>query len=86
MNFELRHKLDRVARRIRSLRLWTALAICWLLWATVGIVLYQLATRGGGLQQFDWRGLAMLAAASALACFFASWRIARDKRAVARRS
>jgi hypothetical protein len=85
MNFELRHKLERVARRIRSLRLWTALAVCWLLWAIVGIVLFQFATGGAGVQQFDWRALAMLAAASALACAFAACRTARDQRAVARR-
>ncbi|HEY3394499.1 MAG TPA: DUF4175 family protein [Lacipirellulaceae bacterium] len=85
MNFELRHKLERVARRIRSLRLWTALAVCWLLCALVGIVLFQLASRGGGLQQFDWRALAILAATSAVACFFAAFRTARDQRAVARR-
>jgi hypothetical protein len=85
MNFELRHKLERVARRIRSLRLWTALAICWLVWAIVGFVLYQLASRGGGPRQFDWRGLAVLAAVSAVACALAAWRTARDQRAVARR-
>jgi hypothetical protein len=84
MNFELRHKLERVARRIRSLRLWSTLAVCWFLWAIVGIMAFQFATRGS-IQRFDWRALAMLAAASAVVCIIAAFRSARDKRAVARR-
>jgi hypothetical protein len=85
MNVELRHKLERVARRIRSLRLWTTLGLCWLLWAGVGIVLYQLAARGEPTQRIIWQAVACLAAMSALACVFAALRTARDQRVVARK-
>jgi Domain of unknown function (DUF4175) len=84
MNFELHHKLERVARRIRSLRLWTALALCWLLWAAVGMLLFRSATGGGSLG-LRWPQLAILAAVSASACVFAALRSARDQRIVARR-
>ena len=85
MNFELRHKLEHVARRIRSLRLWTALAVCWMLCAAIGIVLFQLAARNVTNQQFDWRGLAILGGVSALICVFAAFRSARDQHLIARR-
>src|SRR5688500_7493552 len=85
MSFELRHKLHLVARRIRSLRLWTALAFCWLLWAGVGMLVFELAGRRGWDLSMRWREIAILAAASAIACVFAVSRTMRDQRAVARR-
>ena len=86
MNFELRQKLERVAGRIRSLRLWTGLALCWLLWAVVGVLLFR-SWRGSSVGRFRlaWRDLAILAAASAIVCVVAVLRTARDQRAVARR-
>jgi hypothetical protein len=85
MSFELRHRLNFVARRIRSLRLWTVLAFCWLLWAAVGLLLFELSRRGVGHVSFGWREIAILAAASGIACIFAVSRTMRDQRAVARR-
>jgi hypothetical protein len=85
MSFELRHKLHVVARRIRSLRLWTSLAFCWLLWAGVGLVVFELAARRGWNMAIGWREVALLAAASAIACVFAVSRTMRDQRSVARR-
>ena len=85
MNFELRLKLQRVARRIRSLRLWTALACCWLLWAAVGIVLFELAGRGGWNVRLTWDQLVVLAAVTSAACVLAAIVTARNQLAVARR-
>ena len=85
MSFELRHKLHVVARRIRSLRLSTVLAFCWLLWATVGMIVYELAARRAWNLPVDWREIVILAAASAIACVFAVSRTMRDQRAIARR-
>lgn len=85
MNFELRLKLERVARRVRSLRLWTALAFCWLAWAAVGFLVFELAGRFGWNIPLAWNQLAILAAVSAVACGCAAMFSARDQRAVARR-
>ncbi len=85
MNFELRQKLEHVARRLRSLRLWTVLTLCWLLWAIVGIVAYERSTGESATATLEWHELAILAAASALICFIAVIRSARDQRVVARR-
>ncbi len=85
MNFELRHKLDLVARRIRSFRLSIMLAFCWLLWAVVGVMLFELGGRLGWNSGLNWRPVLIAAAASAIACVFAVSRTVRDRRDVARR-
>lgn len=85
MNFELRQKLERVARRIRSLRLWSGLALCWLLWAAIGAAVLAAARHAGWSIPIAAGDLAMLATLSAIACVFASLRSARDQRTVARR-
>jgi hypothetical protein len=85
MSFELRHKLHEVAGRVRSLRLSTVLAFCWLIWAAIGMLVFELARRGGWNLSIDWREIVVLAAASAIACVFAISRTMRDQRTVARR-
>jgi hypothetical protein len=85
MNFELRHKLDLVARRIRSLRLSITLAFCWLLWAIVGVMLFELGGRYGWNAGLNWRHVVIAAAVSAIICVIAVSRTVRDRRAIARR-
>lgn len=85
MTFELRQKLASVARRIRSLRLWSGLALCWLAWAVVGIVLYWLANFFEWDTATLWPKVAALAVATAIGWVIAASRSARDQRAVARR-
>ncbi len=85
MNFELRQKLARVAGRIRSLRLWTGLALCWLVWAAVGVALFRLAGRFDWDAASLWPKVAGLAVATAIVWGFAVVRSTRDQRAIARR-
>jgi hypothetical protein len=85
MSFELHQKLARVAGRIRSLRLWNGLALCWLAWAVIGVVLLQLSGRFGWDTASIWPKVAGLAMATAIVWSFAVFRTARDQCAVARR-
>ncbi|MEX0641164.1 MAG: DUF4175 family protein [Pirellulales bacterium] len=85
MNFELGQKLASVAGRIRSLRLWTGLAMCWLLWAAVGVVLSWLAGALGWDTGSLWPKVALLAVATAIVWGILVLRSARDQRAIARR-
>ena len=39
MSWKLRQALERVARRVREVRLWSSLALCWSAWALVGALL-----------------------------------------------
>ena len=47
---EMHLMLERVANRIRSTRMWSSLAICWLLWGLVGVGIVALGSRYG----WDW--------------------------------
>lgn len=86
MSFELRLKLERVARRIRRLRLSMALAFCWLLWAGVGMFAFGMTGQAAHrMVVFGWRENAALAAVTAVVCIIVASRIARDQRTVARR-
>jgi hypothetical protein len=78
---ELWYALERVARRVRHLRLWGALTLCWLVWALVG-VLFTL-----GAQPLPWLPAAIAALAAATGVFGAglALRSAQDARTVARR-
>ncbi len=87
MNSELRQSLERVARRFRHVKLWSALALCWLAWAVVGgiaalVVFHQGKTPIPGL----WL-LGSFAVATATGVALAIWamRSVRDPRWVARR-
>lgn len=85
MNFELRQRMARVAGRIRSLRLWSGLALCWLAWAIVGIALPRLAGSFGWQTATLWPKLLLLAAATAVVWGILAFRTARDQLAIARR-
>jgi hypothetical protein len=85
MNFELRQKLEQVARRIRSLRLWSALALCWLFWTIVGLLVYERSSSLTAMSALQWNELAVLAGASAVVTLLVTLFSARDPRAVARR-
>ena len=81
MSRELRQALERVARRVREVRLWSSLALCWLAWALVGALL-----AASGLRSLVVvAGFAALVLASGLACVAFAMRSARDLRGVARR-
>jgi hypothetical protein len=88
MRRELRQALEQVARRFRHARLWSGLALCWLGWAFVGLVLSIT------LSQFETNGISSglllliflaVAPASGVACALLALRSARDPRWVARR-
>ena len=81
MNVELRTALDRVASRIRRVRLWSGLAACWLVWAVLAAILAALGPNPLGLVI----ELAALAGLSGLACAVFAIRSARDPLDVARR-
>jgi hypothetical protein len=87
MNSELKQALERVARRFRHVKLWWALALCWLAWAIVGCVV--LAVRSYlGATPLPGRWLAgSLAIAAAAGAVLTIWAIrsVRDPRWVARR-
>ena len=76
MSRELRQALERVARRIREVRLWSSLALCWLAWALVGALLVAAGVRSIVIVG----GFAALALASGLACVVFAMRSARDLR------
>ena len=59
MSMELRQALEQVARRFRHVRLWSALAICWLCWAFVGWGLALVLPRFGA-ESIPNAGLLML--------------------------
>ena len=81
MSRQLRDVLERVARRVREVRLWNSLALCWSAWALVGALLAFAGVRSIVILS----GCAMLALSSALACVILARRSARDLRGVARR-
>ncbi len=81
---ELRRTLDRVGGRVRRLRLWGGLAVCWAACALVGIV--AVVARSEAVAPRD---VALLLAAVAVAVGMTWWlivgRMARDPRWLARR-
>ena len=85
MNLELRQKLERVAGRIRALRLWTGLAVCWLAWAAIGAAAFALARYGNISTPLGWIELISLATVSAFIYSVVVMCSVRDQRAVARR-
>jgi hypothetical protein len=88
MSMELRRALDEVARRIRRVRLWGALAVCWVSWALIGWVLSALLPAfGERAVPGGWVLVSFAAAAltTGLVCTVVALRSARDPRVVARR-
>jgi hypothetical protein len=85
MNFELREKLARVAGQIRSLRLWIGLALCWLVWAIVGAVMFGVSRQSGGASPLGWLDVLAFALVTAAICAVVALTSARDVQAVARR-
>jgi len=87
MSTQLQRALEQVARRFRHVRLWTGLAVCWLIWAVVGAGFYAIESRSA--ENLISRGslLALFAAVAAtgVACAVLALRSVRDSRWVARR-
>jgi hypothetical protein len=88
MSMSLFQALERVARRFRRERLFSSLAICWMVWAVVG---FGLSTawfqEAFGPIDDEWLLglLAVAAVVSAAICAVSAFRRARDPRWVARR-
>lgn len=91
MSTELRQALERVARRFRHVRLWSTLALCWLLWGLIGLGLAVLLAKSGAAESTSTPArwvpaiLAALALATGAYTVIAAQRSARDPRWVARR-
>jgi Domain of unknown function (DUF4175) len=81
MSWQLQQVLERVARRVRELRLWSSLALCWLAWALIG----SLLAVSGAHSVLIVSAFAALALSSGLACVIFAMRSGRDLRGVARR-
>ncbi|MEO2092153.1 MAG: hypothetical protein ABGY75_22080, partial [Gemmataceae bacterium] len=81
---ELRRTLDRVGDRVRRLRLWGGLAVCWAACALAGVAVFLART-----EVIAPRDIALLLAAVAAAVGMTWWlivgRMARDPRWLARR-
>ena len=86
MTMELRRALESVARRFRHVRLWAALALCWLAWAIVGTAMWLIESGSGEKLVSDGWLLVLLGIVSVtgVACAIAALRSVRDFRWVAR--
>ena len=87
MTMELRRALEGVARRFRHVRLWSALALCWLAWAIVGTVMWAIESGSGEkLVPDGWLFVLFgLVSVTGVSCAIASLRSVKDVRWVARR-
>jgi hypothetical protein len=87
MTMELRRALEGVARRFRHVRLWSALALCWLAWAIVGTVMWAIESGSGEkLVPDGWLFVLLgLVSVTGVSCAIASLRSVKDVRWVARR-
>src|SRR5262249_2853540 len=87
MNTELRQALERVARRFRRVRLWSALALCWLGCAVVTGVMLTILSRTGQTPTSGRWLLSLLAIALVGGAVLATWAMqsVRDLHWVARR-
>jgi hypothetical protein len=88
MTSELRQALEQVARRFRHVRLLSGLALCWLLWACIGLVLSIMLSRPGKElmpKSLLVASFAIIATATGIFCVILAHRSARDPRWVARR-
>jgi hypothetical protein len=81
MSWRLRQVLQRVAHRVRELRLWSSLALCWSAWAIIGIVLAVAGVRSTVILS-TFAGLVLC---SCLACVVLALRSTRDLRRIAHR-
>ena len=79
------HELERVARRIRLTRLWSALAVNWLVWALLSIGIIVVLWPGGTIQVSTIAALGVGAIVGALLCTWLTVRSARDHQKIARR-
>jgi hypothetical protein len=85
MIHELHDLLYRAGARLRSLRLWTSLALCWLFWAAVVYSVARFASPGGRDWSTVWSVLAGATLVTALVCWRVASRAGRDPRLMARR-
>jgi len=88
MSMSLIEALERVARRFRRERLFSSLAVCWMVWALVGCAMKTRPFQEMAVSVDQTRLLGSLAAAalfSAALCVIWAQRRARDPRWVARR-
>ena len=84
MDQRLQRQLDRVASRMRRLRLWTALAGAWLLAALAGAAMFGLNRRLGWYSENSVPALSIVALLLAGLFGWRAWRSVRDYRPVAR--
>ena len=86
MTMELRRALESVARRFRHVRLWAALALCWLAWAIAGTAMWLIESGSGEKLVSDGWLLVLLGivTATGVTCAIAALRSVRDFRWVAR--
>ncbi len=85
MIHELHELLYRAGARVRSLRLWTSLALCWLFWAAVVYGIARFAEPAAQQWTTAWWVLAAATLATAIVCWRISSRAGRDPRGMARR-
>ena len=85
MTYELRRKLDQVARRHRQLLLLRVLALCWLFWTLAAAGLFWISSIATVDLTAHWPALAALAAVSAVALVLTTYRVRRGDLWVARR-
>jgi hypothetical protein len=85
MIHELHELLARAGARMRSVRLWSSLAVCWLFWAVVVWGVAQMATPDGWHWPTVWSLLGASALMTAILCWVAVRRIGRDPRNTAQR-
>ena len=87
MRTELRQALEQVARRFRQVRLWSGLALCWLVWSLSAWASSPSASRSGSapIPRELLMPVPLALAASAIVCAILALRSARDPRWVARR-
>lgn len=88
MNYSLQRALERVAKRLRRLRLWSTVGLCWYVWAILGAGLVAILARPvPAILPDRWLlgSYLGLAVATALACAALALRSARDPRSIARR-
>jgi hypothetical protein len=85
MIHELHELLYRAGARMRSLRLWSSLAVCWVFWAAVVYGVARFATNERRDWTNVWLALAGATLATALVCWRLARRLGRDPREMARR-
>jgi hypothetical protein len=85
MIHELHDLLYRAGARLRSLRLWSSLALCWVFWASVVYLVARFAAPTNENWLAMWGVLGGATLLTALVCWQLARRAGSDPRAIARR-